>query len=197
MTTYPLFASYVSTLTVNEDTSQLKYHNESWKGTGGDGTSLGSVNLRVLEKYPKIKKILLDKFLKIAKEEYEYVDDFAITTSWFTKTEKGEASGLHLHKNSFYSGIYYFDEYSSQSAPIRFESPIFTLTDFYVKPKNWQIKNRHNWRIYPEKNLLILFPSYLKHTIMKSEDDAPRYSLAFNIIPLGVYGDGDSQHILT
>ena len=83
MTTYPLFASYVSTLTVHEDTSQLKYHNESWKGTGGDGTSLSSVNLRVVEKYPKIKKILSNSFACISNgkqyislSKFKYMDKY-------------------------------------------------------------------------------------------------------------------------
>ena len=48
--------------------------------------------------------------------------------------------------------------------------------------------------MYPHKNQLILFPSYLKHRICEQKSDKTRYSLAFNIVPIGGYGYGDSQY---
>ena len=48
--------------------------------------------------------------------------------------------------------------------------------------------------ITPHKNGLVLFPSYLKHKILKHDSDIPRYSLAFNIVPVGHYGTGDAQY---
>ena len=38
----------------------------------------------------------------------------------------------------------------------------------------------------------MIFPSKLKHSIEKSIEDTTRYSLAFNIIPVGEYGSQDS-----
>ena len=190
--TYPLFASYVSVMVLTEDTSSLKDHTEDMVSTYG--TSLISSDNRVLEKYPKIKKILLNKFKKIAKDEYEYDNDFIITTSWFTKTEKDQESKLHSHKNSFYSRVYYFGDYSEDSAPIQFETPLLPFFDFYIEPQKWNIKNSQIWKINLQKNLLILFPSYLRHTITKSKDDVVRDSLAFNIVPIGKYGANDSTY---
>ena len=190
--TFPLFASYVSAMVLTEDTSKLKDHEEDM--TSSEGTSLSSINLRVLENYPKIKKILLNKFKKIAKEEYEYNNDFIITTSWFTRTEKGQESKFHFHKNSFYSGVYYFGDYSEDSAPIVFESPITSFPDFTIQPQQWNIKNSQIWKINPQKNLLVLFPSYLKHAIIQSKEESVRDSLAFNIVPIGEYGANDSTY---
>ena len=166
--TFPLFASYVSAMVLTEDTSKLENHTEDMAKTYG--TSLSSRNKRVLEKYPKIKKILLNKFKKVAKEEYEYDNDFIITTSWFTKTQKSQESKYHLHKNSFYSGVYYFGEYSENSAPIEFTTPLLSFSDFHIEP------------------------SYLRHAIIKSKDDVVRDSLAFNIVPIGEYGSFDSTY---
>ena len=190
--TYPLFASYVSAMVLTEDTSKLKDHTEDMVSTYG--TSLISSNNRVLEKYPKIKKILLNKFKKVAKEEYEYDNDFIITTSWFTKTQKSQESKYHLHKNSFYSGVYYFGEYSENSAPIEFTTPLLSFSDFHIEPNHWNIKTSQTWRISPQHNLLLLFPSYLRHAIIKSKDDVVRDSLAFNIVPIGEYGSFDSTY---
>ena len=42
-----------------------------------------------------------------------------------------------------------------------------------------------------------MFPSYLKHQVLTHNIDTKRCSLAFNIVPLGNYGIGDSQYDTT
>ena len=190
--TFPLFASYVSAMVLTEDTSKLKDHTEDMVCTYG--TSLISSNNRVLEKYPKIKKILLNKFKKIAKEEHGYDEEFVITTSWFTKTEKGQFSNMHLHTNSFYSGVYYYDEYTNDSSACRYESPLLAFPSYTLVPREYNLKNSFNWKIFPTKNLLVFFPSYIKHMVEPNREDVTRYSLAFNIVPKGPYGEGDSTY---
>ena len=188
----PLFSSYVTVIKLDEDIKELKTSNEKFRNSEW-GSSSSSINKRVLEKYPKTKKILLDKFKKVALEDYKYENDFIITTSWFTKTLKDQSSLMHIHKNSFYSGVYYFDDYTDKSAPIIFHSPLHQFYDFDIVPSNWNIQNSSIWKIKPQKNLLLIFPSYLQHSIEKSIEDTTRYSLAFNIIPVGEYGLGDSM----
>ena len=188
----PLFSSCVTVIQLDEDIKEFKTSNEKFKNSGW-GSSSSSINKRVLEKYPKTKKILLDKFKKVALEDYKYENDFIITTSWFTKTLKDQSSLMHIHKNSFYSGVYYFDDYTDKSAPIIFHSPLHQFYDFDLMPSNWTIQNSTIWKIQPQKNCLLIFPSYLQHSIEKSIENTTRYSLAFNIIPVGEYGLGDSM----
>ena len=52
--------------------------------------------------------------------------------------------------------------------------------------------NCRDWTITPEDNDLILFFSQLRHKIMRNESTNDRYSLAFNTIPKGPFGEGDS-----
>jgi hypothetical protein len=47
--------------------------------------------------------------------------------------------------------------------------------------------------IVNENNVLILFPSDLEHSIEKNLSEENRYSLAFNILPLGEIGSEDSK----
>ena len=188
----PLFSSCVTVIQLDEDIKEFKTSNEKFKNSGW-GSSSSSINKRVLEKYPKTKKILLDKFKKVALEDYKYENDFIITTSWFTKTLKDQSSLMHIHKNSFYSGVYYFDDYTDKSAPIIFHSPLHQFYDFDIVPSNWNVQNSTIWKIKPQKNFLLIFPSYLQHSIEKSIENTTRYSLAFNIIPVGEYGLGDSM----
>ncbi len=192
MTVLPLFASYLSTIVVTEDTSALDHNKFELKG---DPECIKiSKDVRILKKYPKIEKILLKKFKDFAKDTFLYDNDFSISTSWITKAEKGQSSELHNHKNSFYSGIYYYDEYSDKSGKIIFSSPIASFPDFWVCPSKYIIQNSTDWTITPTKGLLLLFPSYLKHKIHRHLDEVPRYSLAFNIVPRGTYGAVDSVY---
>ena len=163
----PLFSSCVTVIQLDEDIKEFKTSDEKFKNSEW-GSSSSSINKRVLEKYPKTKKILLDKFKKVALEDYKYENDFIITTSWFTKTLKDQSSLMHIHKNSFYSGVYYFDDYTDKSAPIIFHSPLHQFYDFDIVPSNWNVQNSTIWKIKPQKNFLLIFPSYLQHSIEKS-----------------------------
>ena len=65
---------------------------------------------------------------------------------------------------------------------------------FSIYPEVATPYNKIEEKIMPNKNMLVLFPSYLKHKILTHESNIPRYSLAFNIVPVGHYGVGDSQY---
>ena len=86
----------------------------------------------------KIKKILLNQFKQVAKENFGYTNDFIISTSWITKMEKkGEMAQSHCHKNSFYSGVYYFDDYGKDSSALEFYNPLLPFSDFQLEPTQY------------------------------------------------------------
>jgi uncharacterized protein (TIGR02466 family) len=115
--------------------------------------------------------------------------DLQFTTSWVTKTFPHGYSQEHLHSNSFLSGVYY---------PIGDKN--FNIK-FYKEKSFWNIEtiedNDLNADWYnintTENSVLILFPSNLKHSIEKNLSDKIRYSIAFNTLPLGEIGSGDSK----
>ena len=183
---------------VEEDTSELLGHNQY---TVSDEQRFDyekpSASRRVLEEYPKTKEILLNKFIFIAEKVLGYKKrDYAITTSWFSLTNKGEGSQAHKHKNSFWSCVYYYqEEYSKGTGGILFDNPNVGLFDFCFSDNDIAQQNHINSRaciLKPQPNLLLVFPSYLQHQILKHNNETPRSSLAFNIVPLGKWGDGDS-----
>ena len=126
----PLFSTNVFYTYIEEDTSEIDYDEFEYMPIQGDlvpdsNNAYASRNRRVLEAYPDTKKILLDKFISIASNTLNYDCDFQIATSWITKVKPGGFSHRHSHRNSFYSGVYYFeDEYSLDSGNIKFTSPI-------------------------------------------------------------------------
>ena len=137
----------------------------------------------LLDDYPEMKKVFTDLVFR-ALGDIENVKKIKITTSWFTATEPNTTPTLHRHQNSWYSGVYYFqDSYSG----IEFKNPI----ERDIDTKNSQTTS--NWRLTPEKSQLIIFPSYLHHKIEKNISDTVRHSLAFNVMPDGLTGAVDSE----
>ncbi len=103
----PAFPSPIIQVHVEEDTSELLGHNQytaSFETRQRFDRSDQLASQRVLEKYPKTKEVLLNKYSSVAEEVLGYKKrNYAITTSWFTLSNKGEGSQSHKHKNSFWS----------------------------------------------------------------------------------------------
>ena len=186
------FSSPIFTTVIEQNTNVLK--KEKTFANNNYQENKGKSDFRVLEKYPKVKKILLEKYKKFAREKLLYTEEFKISTSWITKIETGGLCHKHCHKNSFYSGVYYFDEYEQNKGGIlEFETPLKNFSDFYLIPKEWNYFNNNVLEISPIKNLLVLFPSYLSHRVLLYHGTSIRRSLSFNIVPTGKYGSGDSS----
>ena len=199
----PAFPSPVIQVYVEDDTSELLGHDNfvtSYKhdtDTGKIDTFRKAPSLRVLEDYPKTKEILLNNFTSATEEILGYKKrDYAITTSWITLNKKGEGSQHHRHKNSFWSCVYYYqEEYPEGTGEITFANPNSTAFDFAFQDNDIEQYNNINalaLRVKPEPNLLVMFPSYIMHQVLSNNIDTERCSLAFNTVPLGSWGDGDS-----
>jgi len=195
-----IFGTPIGLVKIEQNTDILQFSNIDYKTVSDiliQGKPSQISGSRILESYPEIKKILLDHFISFSDGVLGLNCNFEITTSWLTKCEKGEESRLHLHGNSFWSGVYYYGENYCESSSIEFEHPLINhIRDygFYVIPEKATQYNKLVERIIPSKNMLIMFPSYLKHRIVTHNSDIPRYSLAFNIVPTGLYGAEDSTY---
>ena len=192
----PMFIVPIIRTSIEEDTNELK--NYPGKMRTSYGSSKVSADMRVLEKYPRIKNIILSKFHQIAENHIGCIKrDYIITTSWITLSPEGDYGRSHRHKNCYWSGVYYFqDEYPEGTGGISFINPLEEMSDYYMGNDEYKHYNSINSpckAFIPKPKQLIFFPSYLKHQILKHNLDKPRFSLAFNIIPLGKYGEGDSS----
>ena len=188
-----LFPVCVPIIHVDENTDELKTYDGEFQ-TITYSTCSQSKDLRVLERYPKTKKILLDYFRKFSNEVLEYNSDYGITTSWLTRTKEGQSSNFHNHKNSFWSGVYYYDDYDGDVADIQFTNPLSIYNQYELNIVNPNIANSNLSYITPSANSLVLFPSYLSHRIAEHQSKKIRRSLAFNIVPVGGYGEYDSSY---
>jgi len=182
---------------IGEDTSELESNTEFIPGSNQIKEQLKldleKRNYRVLEKYPTTKKILL-KYIRSSLKKLGYVSDFDLSTSWCTKTIKGDTAPLHSHRNSWFSAVYYYGDYDKDCGKFFMNNPLRKLTSFSDKIVDVNNFNTPMTVIPPEKKKIIIFPSYLEHGISQHLSDLPRYSLAFNIVPTGNFGEYDSSY---
>ncbi len=144
-------------------------------------------NVLKKDKLNFLKKMILDKFNELNNDVYKYDNEFIITTSWFTHTKDGKFGNFHNHSNSMFSGVFYF---TNDNSSIKFQN-FNKNTSFNMIPKEFNVYNSSSWEIKPPKGTILLFPSEVYHYVNISNRD--RKSLAFNIVPVGEYGGGDSK----
>ena len=106
--------------------------------------------------------------------------DVKITNMWAIINEKNAFNQKHHHGNSDLSAAYYVSAkencgdiifYDPRPAPI-FKHPI---------AKKPNLLNASVNSIKPEEGLLVLFPSYLEHSVNPNKSDSKRVVISFNL----------------
>lgn len=153
-----------------------------------------SITNNFLKNLPWFKEEITETF-----KEYAYnilkVDmnvGFKIGSSWTTLTHPNNNSKSHTHANYYYTGCFYL---TGDPSPIEFHlgSSVYNYHERFFL--NYSEMNEYNANVIsyqPEQNEIIFFPSYLKHGIGTNTSNEDRYSMAFNIHPVGTYGNLDS-----
>ena len=202
----PLFASHIFYTTLDIDVKPFKklskYYVKAAKHQN-DQTSQDVV--QVLDKIPKARQELLEIFKSINLEFFKYRvgesgNDWKITTSWITRTKWKQDSQFHNHRNSFYSGVFYYGEYDDEVAPLEIASPLqyhgsYKMENDYEVFGSCPRETAEQWSIPPKHQQLVFFPSHLMHRVGFHNSKKIRESLAFNIVPLPPYGRSDSSII--
>lgn len=115
------------------------------------------------------------RFLRIGYERVE------ITGCWATVLAKGAAHKAHTHPNNFLSGVYYvrtrpgtdtinFHDPRNQTAVIR--PPVVELT----------AENTDQVVVKVTNGTLLMFPSYLEHSVDANASEDERISISFNLM---------------
>jgi len=97
---------------------------------------------------------------------------------WYNVNGLGSFNRPHSHPGGVISGVYYV------SIPKNSGSIVFLNKDldtFYQESiKNYNEYNSSTWKIDPEENKCVLFPSYLKHYVEPNLNKKERISISFN-----------------
>ena len=186
-------AIYTEKLDLDEEYLNQYYDKQSWltyKGTEKVGVFTEiSKNSQLLKEMPEIEVAILTSLKKYTSNVLKYKNDFKVTTSWFTKTEKNQFSIMHNHANSMFSAVYYFG--NNVNSEIRFEKKSMSMWE--IKPTEHNEFNCDTDTMVIENGTIIIFPSYLPHQVVEHKDNVTRKSLAVNFIPVGEIGTGNGS----
>lgn len=200
----PLFPSPLFTyLYQDNDLQEIKNFLDTVKVIdGGHAAQFGfhSKNTYVLD-HPNCDKLgnfIMDCIKYFAKEVLMYsYKQYCFSQSWISHKAPGQHHTMHTHPNSLISGVFYYGEYDYDIPAITFHKPIFGTNVSYLFPQyqSDRRKSQYAWETFsvnPSEGLLILFPSYVLHSVPLNTSDKVRKSLAFNVMPKSRIGQEDN-----
>ena len=115
------------------------------------------------------------RFLRIGEEVFE------ITGCWATVLAGGAAHNVHSHPNNFLSGVYYL-RIQPGADTINFHDP--RRQAYVIRPPVIELtaENTDQVVIRVTNGTLLLFPSYLEHSVSINTCAEERISVSFNIM---------------
>src|SRR5579871_924545 len=106
---------------------------------------------------------------------------------WATEHLRHGRFNMHQHANSFLSGAFYIDV-DETSQPILFRDPRPQNRTLDI-PVEVELRiNRKYYTVAPSIGQLVLFPSWLEHSVAPNLSDVPRVSVSFNMTLHGQIG---------
>ena len=138
-------------------------------------------------------KTLVKKIENVVNEtlsEIEYTVPLKMSTSWFTRISPGDIGRNHYHTNSFYSGIFYFQDCNSNLVVAK-QNPQIHVP---FKTKNFGLISSGDVALKADKGHMILIPGDIRHYIEQNLKGENRNSLAMNFMPIGFCHESDSSY---
>lgn len=134
-------------------------------------------------------------FDKVA-EIYLHDSNLTICDAWVTQTKFGQLSDLHVHKVSHFSGLYYLTDQQGSETVFHLEDPVYE----FLHPLYGSHVIKENKMTYvskAEQGKLLIWPSFIKHSVNIHREKNVRYSLAFNAFIDGPISLGKSRMLKT
>ena len=103
-----------------------------------------------------------------------------ITSMWSIINKKDASNGRHIHGNNYISAAYYVKA-PDKCGDIVFYDPRSAPTFHHPITKKPNKLNSNSHAIKPKEGLLVLFPSYLHHSVESNRSDEERIVISFNV----------------
>lgn len=190
-----------ATVDIDFDTAWLKQYADQLRVGDPEGAKIsnaGGWQSRSVE-YPEFKDPITPPQLKKLKMQLDTAVQEAsqqaglpplhLNNLWFNINGYKDHNMMHDHQGSLISGVLYSHatdaenqgniEFHREDSAIHYIPPLDRYNHFTSQKGSYQ----------PKKGLLLLFPSWLKHSVNSNMSQQERYSLSFN------YGPGSPEKI--
>jgi uncharacterized protein (TIGR02466 family) len=142
---------------------------------------------QILDRYPDLSAEITAKLDSFA-QHYGLVDQLQVTISWINESRKGDSTHQHQHPNSIFSGCWYWDVVGTTEIHFH-RQPTGSLGTWVIKlddrPTPWTTDTT---KIQVQQGDLLIWPSYLQHSVPAHQGAGTRRSLAFNTMPRTPWG---------
>lgn len=108
-------------------------------------------------------------------------DAFEITGCWATVLAKGAAHKAHNHPNNFLSGVYYVRTEAGADR-INFHDPRPQASVIRPLVVELTAENTDQVVVQVRSGTLLIFPSWLEHSVDANPNEAERISVSFNVM---------------
>jgi uncharacterized protein (TIGR02466 family) len=170
--------------------------------TGSDEANYGerSANSYILNEPEcvEVKKFILEHIKEYAENIllYDY-KTWELSQSWVSRKQPGQHHMMHTHPNSLLSGCFYYGEPEKETPAIKFHKMQGGINQQVIQPAEKADKrsSKFAWKEFSinfSPGLLLLFPSYLFHSVPINESKVVRSSLAFNVVPKNKLGSEEN-----
>ena len=107
--------------------------------------------------------------------------DFKITGLWSNMNPKGVAHPIHSHPNNFLSGVYYLRTHEGADT-VNFHDPRSQTGIIRPPVTELTAENTDQVVVKVSDGTLLMFPSWLPHSVDASGSSKTRVSVSFNIM---------------
>ena len=122
----------------------------------------------------QLNSVLTDMGWNIKNQEVK------ITGMWAIINKKNASNSMHIHSNNYISSAYYVKA-PKNCGDIVFYDPRFAATYRYPKISKTNKLNSNIVSFEPKEGMLVLFPSYLQHSVNLNKSNKERIVISFNI----------------
>ncbi len=103
----------------------------------------------------------------------------AITGCWANINPRGAYHPMHHHPNNYLSGVYYV-AVPSPNSRILFQDPRPSM--IMPEPRQFTRLTANGANAQSKAGRLVMFPSWLKHTVPSNDGEGDRISISFNLM---------------
>lgn len=145
-----------------------------------------------------LKKFILNSIQDYADNTLLYnYGEYKVSQSWISYKEPGQHHMMHTHPNSLISGVFYYGAVEEKTPAIKFHKMTGSVNQGSIMPKMKADRrsSKFAWSEFSvnfEPGLLVLFPSYLHHSVPVNKSNSVRCSLAFNAVPTLGFGEEEN-----
>ena len=107
-------------------------------------------------------------------------NNFSVTSAWTIINVKSSSNSRHIHSNNYLSAAYYVKA-PKKCGDIIFYDPRSARLIRKPKTNTGNFLNAEVINIKPQEGLLVLFPSYLYHSVEENLSDDERVVISFNL----------------